>query len=220
MSEMNVEQARFNMIEQQIRPWEVLDTRVLDVLAAVPRERFVPERYRHQAFADLEIPLGHGEHMMAPKIEGRMLQALDVQPTDVALEVGTGSGYVTACLAKLAAQVYSVDIVEAFKLGAQKILAELDIKNVTLRTGDAAHGWTQLPRYDVIAVTGSLPEYHDGFEKSLAIGGRLFVVVGEAPAMQAMLVRRVGEHEFSRTTLFETDLKALRGLSKRPQFVL
>lgn len=220
MSEMNLEQARFNMIEQQIRPWEVLDPKVLDVLAQVPRENFVPEAYRHLAFADLEIPLGHDQAMMAPKVEGRMLQALDVQPTDVALEIGTGSGYVTACLARLAGQVYSVEIVESFKLAAQKKLADLGIANTTLRTGDAAHGWTQLPRYDVIAVTGSMPEYHEGFEKSLALGGRLFVVVGEAPVMEAMLITRVGEHEFSRVSLFETLLKPLTGLRKTQEFVL
>lgn len=220
MSEMNLEQARFNMIEQQIRPWEVLDPKVLDVLAKVPREEFVPKAYRHLAFADMEIPLGHGEAMMAPRIEGRMLQALDVQPTDVALEVGTGSGYITACLARLAGQVYSVEIVEEFKLAAQKRLAALGITNASLRTGDAALGWKQQPRYDVIAVTGSLPVYHEGFESSLALGGRLFVVVGEPPVMEAMLVTRVGEREFARIKLFETCLKPLTGLSRPRRFVL
>jgi protein-L-isoaspartate(D-aspartate) O-methyltransferase len=219
MTETNLEQARFNMIEQQIRPWEVLDPKVLDVLAQTPREEFVPEAYRPMAFVDMEIPLGEGEFMMAPKVEGRMLQALDVQPSDVVLEVGTGSGYVTACLAKLGAHVYSVERNEAFKLAAQKRLAELGITNVTQRTGDASHGWTQQPRYDVIAVTGSMPEYHDGFEKSLALGGRLFVIVGEAPVMEAMLIRRVGEDSYARTKLFETCLPPLAGLEKKPEFV-
>ncbi len=220
MSEMNIEQARFNMIEQQIRPWEVLDPKVLDVLARTPREGYVPEPYAHLAFADLEIPLGHGQAMMAPKVEGRLLQSLDVQPTDVVLEVGTGSGYVTACLAALAGQVYSVEIIDELKHRAQKMLAEHGVTNVTLRSGDAARGWTQLPRYDAIAVTGSLPEYHDGFETSLALGGRRFVVVGEPPVMEALLVRRLGERDFSRIKLFEIDLAPLVGLEKKPEFVL
>lgn len=220
MSELNLEQARFNMVEQQVRPWDVLDPKVLELMETVPRDAFVPEDYRNLAYADIEIPLGFDEHMMAPKVEGRMLQALAVQPTDVALEVGTGSGYVTALLGRLAGHVYSVEIIDEFKHRAGRLLAEHGIENVTLRTGDASRGWNQQPRYDVIAVTGSLPEYHDGFEKSLALGGRLFVVVGQAPVMEAMLITRVGEDEFRRETLFETDLKALTGAEKSPEFVL
>jgi protein-L-isoaspartate(D-aspartate) O-methyltransferase len=220
MSDMNIEQARYNMIEQQIRPWDVLDPKVLEVLSRTPREHFVPQAYAHLAFADLEIPLGHGQAMMAPKVEGRLLQALEIQPNDVVLEVGTGSGYLTACLAALAGQVYSVEIVDQFKHEAQRKLAGHGVENVTLRSGDAAHGWTQLPRYDVIAVTGSLPEYHDGFERSLAVGGRLFVVVGEPPVMEAWLVRRLGERELARDKLFETELAPLTGLQKTPEFVL
>jgi protein-L-isoaspartate(D-aspartate) O-methyltransferase len=220
MSELNLEQARFNMVEQQVRPWDVLDPKVLELMETVPRDAFVPEDHRNLAYADIEIPLGHGESMMAPKVEGRMLQALAVQPTDVALEVGTGSGYVTALLAKLAGHVYSVELIDEFKHEASKKLAAHGIENVTLRTGDASHGWNQQPRYDVIAVTGSLPEYHDGFEQSLALGGRLFVVVGEAPVMEAMLITRVGENEFRREMLFETDLKALTNAEKTPEFVL
>ncbi|HDP89435.1 MAG TPA: protein-L-isoaspartate O-methyltransferase [Thioalkalivibrio sp.] len=217
---MNLEQARFNMVEQQVRPWDVLDPKVLELMETVPRDAFVPEDHKNLAYADIEIPLGHGECMMAPKVEGRMLQALAVQPTDVALEIGTGSGYVTALLAKLAGHVHSVEIIDEFKHRAGRLLAEHGIDNVTLRTGDASRGWNHQPRYDVIAVTGSLPEYHDGFEARLALGGRLFVVVGEAPVMEAMLITRVGENEFRREMLFETDLKALTGTEKHAEFVL
>ena len=220
MSELNLEQARFNMVEQQVRPWDVLDPKVLSVMETLPRDEFVPAEYQNLAYADIEIPLGHGECMMAPKVEGRMVQALNVQPTDVVLEVGTGSGYVTAMLSKLAAQVYSVEIIDEFKHAAAARLAEHGIDNVVLRTGDASKGWNQVARYDAIAVTGSMPEYRDDFEKSLALGGRLFVVVGQAPVMQAMLVTRVGENEFRRDNLFETDLKALTGVEKTPEFVL
>lgn len=220
MSQSNVEQARFNMIEQQIRPWDVLDPQVLDVIAATPRELFVPAQYKGLAFMDLEIPLGHGEFMMAPKLEARALQALALQPSDVVLEIGTGSGYLTACLAKLAAQVHSVDIHEEFKLRAAEQLKALGlIDKITLRCGDAANGWSQGRRYDAIVLTGSLPEYRDCFAQSLNPGGRLFAVVGEAPVMQAQLITRRASNSFSHTNLFETDLKALTGVSKAPVFL-
>jgi len=217
---MNLEQARENMIEQQIRTWEVLDPRVLTVLQDTPRELFVPPRYKNQAFADLEVPLDHGQNMMAPKVEGRMLQALDVQPSDVCLEIGTGSGYTAACLARLGAKVHSVDLFEDFKHAAIARLRQLDINNVDLRTGDAVQGWSQQPRYDVIAVTGSIPEYRDVFERSLTIGGRLFIVVGTPPVMEAMLVTRMREEDFARIKLFETELKPLIGAERPQRFVL
>ncbi|MFN2349933.1 MAG: protein-L-isoaspartate O-methyltransferase [Thioalkalivibrio sp.] len=217
---MNYEQARFNMVEQQIRPWDVLDQNVLDVIEQTPRELFVVEEHLGLAYADIEIPLGHGEAMMSPKVEARMLQALNVQPTDVCLEVGTGSGYVTCCLAKLGAQVDSVDLHDDFKYAAMKRLEALGITNTALRQGDAATGWTvQRERYDAIAVTGSLPEYRDCFERQLNVGGRLFVVVGEAPVMEAMIITRLGENEFSREILFETCLKPLVGTEAKPHFV-
>ncbi len=216
--EFDVDRARFNMIEQQIRPWEVLDQRVLDTIAAVPRERFVPERYRHLAFADLEIPLGHDQFMMAPKVEARMLQSLEIRDDDLILEIGTGSGYVTACLARLGRSVDSVDIFADFTESARAKLEAEGIRNVMLETGDAAHGWNQGQAYDVIAVTGSLPEYVTDFERQLAVGGRLFVVVGEPPVMEAMLVRRVREEEFHRTPVFETCLRPLLHVSRRPRF--
>jgi protein-L-isoaspartate(D-aspartate) O-methyltransferase len=219
MSDLNLEQARFNMVEQQVRPWDVLDNRVLDVLQALPREAFVPEAYRNVAYADMEIPLGHGESMMAPKIDGRILQALGIQPHELTLEIGTGSGFLTACMAKLAGEVHSVDIYEDFKYLAMKNLAEQGIQNTVLRTADAKDGWGLATRYDAIAVTASMPEYRPVFEPYLALNGRLFVVVGEAPVMTARLITRVGEHEFATTDLFETNLKAMIGLEQKPEFV-
>lgn len=218
MPPFDVEQARFNMIEQQIRPWDVLDPRVLELLADTPREDFVPAEYRELAFADLGIPLGHGQVMMAPRVEARMLQALDVQSSDFVLEVGTGSGYVTACLARLGGRVLSVEIVPELKYAAQEKLAAHGIGNATLRVGDAARGWEPERRYDVIAVTGSLPVYVDAFQKSLAIGGRLFAVVGKPPVMEALLVRRTAPDGWVREALFETDLPPLVNAPRPPRF--
>ncbi|MGH8500904.1 MAG: protein-L-isoaspartate O-methyltransferase family protein [Gammaproteobacteria bacterium] len=217
---MNLEQARGNMIEQQLRAWEVLNEDVLQVLTSVPRECFVPARYHNLAFADFGIPLGHGQTMMAPKVEGRMLQALDIQPGDRALEIGTGSGFVTACLARLAGRVESVDIFDDFVRDAASCLAALDIHNINLSVGDAANGWRRDERFDTIAVTGSIPEYRSSFEQQLAVGGRLFVIVGERPVMSAMRVLRAGEQEFSRVRLFETDLPPLLNTSRKPVFTL
>ncbi|MEW6353189.1 MAG: protein-L-isoaspartate O-methyltransferase [Pseudomonadota bacterium] len=218
---MNIEQARFNMIEQQIRTWEVLDQSVLDLLARVPREEFVPPAYRKLAFADINIPLGHGQVMMQPKVEGRLLQALQIQPRDTILEVGTGSGYVTALLANLGAQVCSVDIFPDFTDTARRKLAAHGIGNVTLETGDAAQGWAAHGPYDVIAVTGSLPlATTQGFEQSLKVGGRLFVIVGRAPAMEALLITRVDDAQWVRESLFETDIPALLNAPQPPAFTL
>ncbi len=219
MSEMNVEQARFNMIEQQIRPWDVLDQRVLDTLAAVPREEFVPERYRDLAFSDLNLPLDHGQVMMSPKLEGRLLQALDVQPSDSVLEVGTGSGYLSACLGRLAGSVLSVDLFEDFKFAAQKKAAAAGIDNVSYRVADAAAGWDPNSRFDCIAVTGSLPVLHRGFHDALAVGGRLFVIVGKPPVMEALLITRVGPNDWSRESLFETSMPALLHAEQPQAFV-
>jgi len=213
MSQIDFEQARFNMIEQQIRPWDVLDQRVLDIIAKTPREDFVPSPYRNLAFADVEIPLGHGQVMLSPKVEGRLLQALVLHPADSVLEVGTGSGYLTACLAQLGDRVVSVDIIPEFIPAAQSKLRRHGIKNVTLHVGDAAPGWGEL-RYDAIAITGSLPDLPERWLQQLKIGGRLFVVVGEPPVMEALLVTRLGEREWTRESLFDTELPPLLNVSK------
>ena len=220
MSAMNFEQARCNMIEQQIRTWDVLDQHVLDVLAQTPREAFVPERLRTLAFADIEIPLGHDQAMLQPKVEGRILQALAIQPTDRILEIGTGSGYLSACLARLGAAVHSVDIFPEFIDAARARLAEHGIGNVSLTVGDAARGWSQGGPYDAIVVSGSLPVYQEAFQQALAPGGRLFVVTGGAPAMQAQLITRVGAQDFARAVLFETVLAPLVNAVRPPAFVL
>ncbi|MEO6696450.1 MAG: protein-L-isoaspartate O-methyltransferase [Gammaproteobacteria bacterium] len=216
---MDMEQARFNMIEQQIRTWEVLDTAVLELLGRIPREDFVPAKYRMLAFADLQIPLGHGHVMMAPKMEGRVIQALGIKPDDAVLEVGTGSGYLTALLASLAKHVYSVDILPEFKAQAQQKLAALGLSNVTLETGDAALGWERHGPYDVIAVTGAFPLYPEYYERSLRINGRMFVIVGRAPAMEALLVTRVGEADWMRESLFEADIPTLINAPQPQPFV-
>jgi protein-L-isoaspartate(D-aspartate) O-methyltransferase len=207
----NMEHARFNMIEQQVRPWDVLDQTVLDTIGFILRENFVPRAHKALAFADVEIPLGHGEYMMPPRLEARMLQALDISPNDTCLEIGTGSGFVTACMAHLGKHVDSVDIHEDFIRQADERLLANGLKNYSLDTGDALGSWTTSKRYNVIAVTGSIPAYLPRFEEQLAPGGRLFIVVGTAPAMQAMLVTRQEDGEFSRTVLFETSLTPLVG---------
>jgi protein-L-isoaspartate(D-aspartate) O-methyltransferase len=216
---MNLEQARFNMVEQQIRPWDVLDQRVLDAVAAVPRDVFVPDAYRQLAYADIEIPLGEGEVMMAPKVEGRMLQALRLRPTDRVLEVGTGSGFVTALLARLSAHVRSVERVEAFSRRADERLAAQGVGNVTLEVGDGRGGWPERGPFDAIAMTGSLPEVDEALLRQLAPGGRLFVVIGVPPVMEALLMTRVGDTDWARESLFETELPPLRGLPTRESFV-
>lgn len=219
MSDLNVEQARYNMIEQQVRTWEVLDQRVLDVMSAVPRERFVPEQYRALAFADIQIPIGEGQVMMEPKLEGRLLQTLGLQPTDQVLEIGTGSGYVTACLAKLAAKVVTVERSETLSQAAQARLEELGIRNVLFRVGDAADNWTGYGTFDAIALTGACPEVPEAYKHLLKVGGRLFVVVGEDPIMEALLIIRLGEQEWSSESLFDTKLPLLEGIRPEPHFV-
>lgn len=217
---MNIEQARFNMIEQQIRTWDVLDPNVLDLLARMPREDFVPLPYRNLAFADTHIPLGHGQVMMQPKLEARLIQTLDIKPEDVILEIGTGSGYLTALLASLGRHVFSVDIFGEFTASAQRKLAAHDITNVTLETGDAALGWDKHGPYDVIAISGSLPIYSEKFQQSLSIGGRLFAVFGKPPAMEALLITRRGASRWISDSLFETGLSPLINAPQPPGFVL
>jgi protein-L-isoaspartate(D-aspartate) O-methyltransferase len=216
---MNVEQARFNMVEQQIRTWEVLDPRVLDLLLRVQREDYVPAQYRALAFADMEIPIGHGEKMLAPKMEARMVQELALQPSDKILEVGTGSGYMTALLARLGGHVYSVDIVPEFTQSAAARLAAHGIANVTLETSDAARGWEPHAPYDAIVLTGSVPILPDAFARSLQVGGRLIAVVGEPPVMEARLVTCTSAGAYATTGLFETCIAPLKNAPQPKRFV-
>ena len=206
---MNIEQARFNMIEQQIRTWEVLDPLVLELLFEVKREDFVPPEHRSLAFADLEVPLGHGEAMMQPKVEARILQELAVQPHETVYEVGTGSGYLTALLARQARHVTSAEIHPDLKARARRNLEAAGIGNVTLLEGDSARGPLADSAFDVIVLTGSTPILPQAFLHGLAPGGRLFAVIGDAPAMKAVLVRQPVPGSFQQAELFETMLKPL-----------
>jgi protein-L-isoaspartate(D-aspartate) O-methyltransferase len=217
--QIDVERARFNMVEQQIRPWEVLDQEVLDLLFAVRREDFAPAQYRSLAFVDMEIPLGHGEKMLAPKLEARMLQALAVKPDDRVLEVGTGSGYMTALLAKRVAHVYSVEIIPEFSAQAAAKLKAHGIDNVTLEVGDAARGWAQHAPYDVIVLTGSLPMLVSDFQESLRAGGRMLVVMGQPPVMEARLITCVAPGAYNSVGLFETCIPQLRNALQPEKFV-
>jgi protein-L-isoaspartate(D-aspartate) O-methyltransferase len=215
---MNLEQARSNMVEQQIRTWEVLDQDVLDLLYLVPREEFVPPAHRALAFSDLEIPLGQGERMWQPKLEARVLQELNIRKTDRVLEVGTGSGYLTALLAHRGAQVFSVEINPALAGFARSNLERHGADNVTLEIGDAAHGWAGSAPFDAIVLTGSTPVLPDALLEQLAPGARLFAVVGEAPAMEARLVTCVAPGEHRSSALFETVIRPLVNAEHPPRF--
>jgi protein-L-isoaspartate(D-aspartate) O-methyltransferase len=215
---MNLEQARANMVEQQIRPWEVLDQDVLDLLYAVPREEFVPAAHRNLAFSDLEIPIGEGEKMWAPKIEARVLQALAVKRTDRVLEIGTGSGYFTALLAHRAAQVYSVELRPALAAFGRANIERHGLDNVMLEVGDGARGYPKWGPYDIVVLTGSVPVLPRAFLECLAPGGRSFAVVGEAPVMHATLVRSTGPGAFSALELFETQLAPLANCERPSRF--
>jgi protein-L-isoaspartate(D-aspartate) O-methyltransferase len=215
---MNLEQARTNMVEQQIRTWEVLDQDVLDLLYLVPREEFVPAEHRALAFSDLEIPLGHGERMWQPKLEARVLQELNLRKTDRVLEVGTGSGYLTALLAHRCGQVHSVEVNPALAEMGRRNLERHGADNIVLQTGDAARGWPKHAPYDAIVLTGSTPVLPAAFLEQLAPGGRLFAVVGEAPAMAARLAVR-GEHGGHHATdLFETVIRPLANAERPSRF--
>ena len=215
---MNVEQARSNMVEQQIRTWEVLDQAVLDLLYAVPREDFVPAAYRSLAFADLEIPLGEGETMMAPKLEARVVQELALRKTDRVLEVGTGSGYLTALLARRAAQVHSLEIRPALAAFGRANLERHGADNVTLEIGDGARGDPKRAPYDAIVLTGSTPVLPRALLDQLAPGARLFAVVGEPPVMVARLVACTAPGAYRTAALFDTLLAPLVNAERAPRF--
>lgn len=214
---MKTEVARSNMVSQQIRACNVLDEQVLALLNNTPREEFVPEAYQQLAFADTNIPLAHDQVMMTPFEEANMLQTLQIKASDKVLEIGTGSGYVTALLARSADYVDTIDIFEDFSKQAEQMLGRYALHNVSFITADAAQGWSE-NHYDVIAITGSLPILPETFANHLNLGGRLYVTVGESPAMQATLITRVSEQEWRTETLFETDLKALLNAPTVDQF--
>jgi protein-L-isoaspartate(D-aspartate) O-methyltransferase len=215
---MDTLSARRQMVDQQIRTWEVLDPRVLDALAAVPREAFVPIEYRELAFADAEIPIGSGHSMLAPNLQGRILQALGVTASDAALEVGSGTGYLAAVLSLLAATTRSIDIHPEFTSKSIANLRAVPEARVQFETRDAFSA-APLGEYDVIAVTGSLPVYDTRFERALRPGGRLFAIVGTAPVMDAVLIRRVDDNEWIRESLFETVIEPLVNATSAQGFV-
>ncbi len=215
---MDFEQARINMVEQQIRTWEVLDPAVLDLLTKVRREDYVPDHFRNLAFTDMDIPLGFGESMLAPKLEARLIQEAALQPTDRVLEVGTGSGYMAALIASLAKQVCTVEIVPELHMQAKRKLGEKGVTNVVAELGDAASGWELHAPYDAIIITGSLPKLPASFERSLAPGGRLIAILGDPPIMTVYRIRRIGDG-YSREGLFETSVKALRNAPQPERFV-
>jgi protein-L-isoaspartate(D-aspartate) O-methyltransferase len=220
MTPIDYARARELMVEQQVRPWDVLDVRVLDVLTALPRDAFVPEAYRSLAYADLPLPIGHGELMFKPVVEGRALQALALQPGDSVLEVGTGSGWMAACLGRLARKVTSIDLHDDFVVAARARLAELgDDANVNVEIANAL-SYAPGREFDAICVSGAVDEIPGRFVQWLRPGGRLFAVRGRAPAMEAVLLRRTGEGagDVVVESLFETDMPYLAGFAPVPSF--
>jgi len=215
---MNIEQARFNMIEQQIRPWEVLDPKVLDLLFVVKREDFAPPAYRNLAFADMEIPIGSGQVMLAPKIEAKLLQELGIKKTDKVLEIGTGSGYMAALLAAHADHVVTVESRPELAEFAQQNLQRAGVSNVTVEIGDGSNGWAQRGPYDAIVISGSVPTLPAALLEQLRVGGRMAVVVGEAPVMEAQLITCTAEGVFNTVNLFETVIPALDGVTAKTSF--
>ena len=210
------------MIEQQVRPWDVLDQRVLDVLAEVPRESFASSEHSGVAYSDFALPIGHGQHMLKPTVDGRLLQALLLQLTDSVLEIGTGSGYLTACLARLCGHVHSIEIIPQLAESAKARLAEMGVTNVTLQTQDASAVWDARDGYDAIAFGGAIPAIPDYYLNKLNTGGRLFAMIGESsgPVMEAVVVTRIRETEWNRESLFEVNVDTLTNFeTASPSFV-
>ncbi|WEF31543.1 protein-L-isoaspartate O-methyltransferase family protein [Pseudoduganella chitinolytica] len=206
---MNIEQARFNMIEQQIRPWDVLDTDILDLLMVVKRENFVPEAYKNLAFVDTEIPLAGGAAMLTPKLEARIVQDAGVKKHENVLLVGAGTGYVAALLAHRALQVTAIEIDPALKAQAEKNLSANGVSNVRVELGNGAQGWANGAPYDVIVFTGALPVLPEGVLQQVKAGGRILAIIGESPVMSAHLITRTGDSSYDTKKLFETDVKPL-----------
>lgn len=212
------ETARFNMIEQQIRTWEVLDPKVLQLLNDVPRENFVPDAYKGLAFADIEIPIGFGQTMLSPKLEGRILQALDIKKTDNVLHIGTGSGYFAALLSHLAGHVISLEINAELSATAAYTISQNNIHNITLELADGVNGMSSKAPFDVIVFTGSSPAEPPNVRQQLKVGGVMFIVIGQAPVMQATLIRRISEEAFNEDVLFETCIPVLENATQTTAF--
>jgi protein-L-isoaspartate(D-aspartate) O-methyltransferase len=208
---MNIEQARFNMIEQQIRPWNVLDQDILDLLFVVKREQFVPAAYQNLAFADVEIPLPGGQAMFAPKFEARILQELGLKKHETVLEIGTGSGYMAALLAHRGAKVTTVEINEQNKAFAEQNLAKAGVGNVTVELGNGAEGWSKGAPFDVIVISGALEVLPDEILKQVKVGGRIAAIVGQPPVMEASIITRTGENSYNTVKVFETNMQYLSG---------
>lgn len=215
---INLEQARFNMVEQQVRTWDVLDPAVLDTLREVPREDFVPGRYRRLAFSDLRIPLPNGEVMMKPLEEGRMLQALQIEPGQRVLEIGTGSGFTAACLSRLGAEVVSVEIHRDLADGARSRLEREQVEGVEVVCADALGDYTPQTSFDALVVTASIAEVPERFLDWVVDGGRLFAIRGFSPAMEAVCLTRATSGRWHTDSLFETDLPRLVGAEDKPVF--
>ena len=213
-----LEKARFNMIEQQVRTWEVLDPEVLDILRTIPREEFVPARYRKLAFADLRIPLGHDQLMMKPLEEGRVLQSLGLGADDRVLEIGTGSGFFTACLARMVDSVVSLEIFEELADAARERLSNHRVHNAEVITADALGDWNPDTTFDAVVVTGSMAGIPERFKQWTADGGRLFMVRGHSPVMEAVCMTALGAGEWQTDSLFETDLPRLINGEDPPSF--
>jgi protein-L-isoaspartate(D-aspartate) O-methyltransferase len=216
---MNLEQARTSMITQQLRTWDVFDNHVLGAVRQSAREFFVPDAYHDLAFADMEIPLAYGQYTMTPKLEGRLLQSLALKTNDTVLEVGTGSGFLTACLSRLATTIVSIDIVAEFVSDARKKLDHLNIQNVELRTQDF-FDLNENSQFDAIAITGSLPSLDEQFIQMLRPGGRMFVIIGQKPAMEAFLITQNANGEWTQESLFETVVAPLSNAAHHEPFVL
>ena len=215
---MNIEKARFNMIEQQIRPWKVLDQQVLDLMATLPREQFVPDAYQGLAFADIAIPLGRDRFMLHPAEEGRLLQAVKPKFDEKVLVINTGSGYVTALLASMAKEVFAIDSDAEFVALTTEKLATLNIENVTVDCADASQGYESQAPYDVIVILGSMQVLAESFKKQLAVGGRMFCIIGREPTMEALLINRIGENEWQEEGLFETLVSIVENTPEAEQF--
>lgn len=216
---MDFERARFNMVEQQIRTWEVLDQNVLDLLFVVKREEFVPPAYRNLAFADLEVPIGHGQTMLQPKLEARILQEVQVQKTDKVLEIGAGSGYMAALLGARAASVTTVELLPPLVEMARGNLARAGVDNVAVVQGDGARGWSAGAPYDVIVISASTPVLPHEFLDQLKVGGRLVAIVGVPPVMTAQLITCTAEGTFQTVNLFETNVAPLTNAQQKERFV-